>query len=703
MNRIDEMDFTTIDGIRCCSGHILPYGATMVGNGGINFSISSHDATGCELCLYHSRADEPYARIPIPQHYRTGDSYSIIVFDQDAEELEYTFRFSGPYDVKAGLRFDDSIDLLDPYAKLISGRDVWSSDPSVRPPLRCKVIYEDFPWAGDRQLETPFEDLIIYEMHVRGFTNSPDSPAKHRGTYAGVVEMIPYFKELGINCVELLPIFEFDELEFADTADVRTHNFWGYSTIGFFAPKAAYAATSEYGMVCDELKNMVRQLHQAGISVILDVVFNHTAEGGDGGPTYNYRGIDNRTYYHLDDEGHYQDYSGCSNTVNCNNAVVRQHILDCLRYWVSNYHVDGFRFDEAPILSRDEDGHPMQNPPLLETLAHDPVLSRTKLIAEAWDAAGLYQVGSFPAPKRWSEWNGKFRDCVRHFIKSDAYDGPNLIKRIQGSPDLYSKKIHPTVNFVTCHDGFTLNDLVSYNSKHNLENGENNRDGADHNISWNCGVEGPTADLEIESLRNRQVKNAFALLMLSRGTPMMLAGDEFRNSQGGNNNSYCQDNEISWINWHNRNEHADVFEFFRLMILLRRSYPVVSRHTYRTAINETGYPELSFHGEQAWYLDMANPFHTFGFMYAQPGGKYNEQSDAFIYCGVNAHWEERTLELPILPAGLSWHKYVYTADNWHDRHEEIVGNFRLAPRSLVVLIAQSQHELDDLLYNQTSD
>ena len=687
MRRIDELDIVTIDGIQCCRGHVLPFGATIIDNGAINFSISSADATACELLLYHAGAAEPYARIPIPHEFKAGNCYSIIVFGQNPEEVEYTYRFSGEYDPSRGLRFDDSVDLLDPYAKLISGHEQWCDDPADVKPMRSKVIFEDYFWEGDSQLETPFEDLVIYELHVRGFSVDESSSAQRKGTFAGIVEMIPYLKELGVNCVELLPIFEFDEVEFANAPGGRTHNYWGYSTVGFFAPKAAYAATGRQGLACDELKNMVKQLHRNGISVILDVVFNHTAEGGEGGRTYNYRGIDNRTYYHLDDEGRYLNYSGCGNTVNCNNSVVREHILDCLRYWVSDYHVDGFRFDEAPILSRDERGKPMKNPPLLETLAHDPVLSHTKLIAEAWDAAGLYQVGSFPAPLRWSEWNGKYRDCLRRFIKSDAFMGPELLMRIQGSPDFYEGKVHPTVNFITCHDGFTMNDLVSYNHKHNEANGEDNRDGANDNNSWNCGVEGPTDNPDIEALRNRQVKNAFALLMLSRGTPMMLAGDEFRNSQGGNNNVYCQDNPTAWLNWGDRAAHADVWEFCHAMISLRRSHPIISRHGYQTDVNDTGYPALSFHGERAWHLDMANPFYTFGFMYAEPAALTGSGGDSFIYCGVNAHWEEQTLELPVLPSPLSWRKYVYSFDRDHGEHGEVAGSITLAPRSVMVLLA----------------
>ena len=590
--------------------------------------------------------------------------------------------------MKNGYRYDPDKPLLDPYARLVSGREVWGEDPKHEKMLRSKIIYEDFDWQGDKPLELPFGDLVIYEMHIRGFSMGKGSAAKHKGTFAGVTEMIPYLKDLGINCVELLPIFEFDESEYSREIDgTRLYNYWGYSTISFFAPKAAYADSGRYGMAADELKNMVKKLHKNGIEVILDVVFNHTAEGNENGPTYNYRGIDNRTYYHLNEDGYYMNYSGCGNSVNCNNAIVRNHILDCLRYWVYAYHIDGFRFDEAPILSRDENGAPMPNPPLLESLAHDPILSKTKLIAEAWDAAGLYQVGSFPAPEKWAEWNGKFRDCVRHFIKGDAYVGPELIYRLQGSPDIYpGREFHSTVNFITCHDGFTLNDLVSYNEKHNFLNGEDNRDGINDNISWNCGTEGPTDAFDIEALRNRQVKNAFALLLLGRGTPMMLAGDEFRNSQSGNNNVYCHDDELSWLNWEDKEIHADVYDFFRAMIRLRKEHPVLRSQSFYTGENETGYPELSFHGYEAWNLNMYEPFLTFGFLYAEPAAKYGTKRDGFIYCGVNAHWEEHTLALPILPEGFVWRKYLYSADMKHDKQSVVTGSITLMPRSLMVLV-----------------
>ncbi len=688
MTRVDELDLVEIDGVTCCHGHVLPFGASLLSNGGINFSINSADAEGCELQLYHRGAENCFANIRLPDNYRIGNNYSIIVFGQDVEDLEYTYHFSGKMDPSAGFRFDASVPLLDPYAKLLSGREIWGEN-SMKP-LRCKLLQEDYPWEGDRPLEIPFEDMVIYEMHVRGFTKDPSSPAKYRGTYAGVVEMIPHLKALGINCVELLPIFEFDELQYDWIVDGRrVYNYWGYSTVGFFAPKSGYASSGPHGLAADELKNMVRQLHRNGIAVILDVVFNHTAEEGSEGPTLSYRGIDNRTYYMLDENGEYLDFTGCRNTVNCNNVVVRQHIIDCLRYWVSEYHMDGFRFDEAPILSRGTNGTPLQNPPLLEALAHDPILAKSTLIAECWDAAGLYQQGSFPAPAKWAEWNGQYRDCIRRFIKGDAGMGPELLLRIQGSPDLYKDKgIQATLNFVTCHDGFTLNDLVSYNEKHNLNNGEDNRDGAGDNASWNCGEEGHTDNPEIEALRNRQIKNAFALLMLSRGTPMMLSGDEFRNSQNGNNNAYCQDNPISWLNWDNLDSHADVFNFFRKLIHLRREHPVLRRREYFTEWNASGYPELSFHGEQAWNLNMWAPFLTFGFMYAEPSKDFGTESDCFIYCGVNAHWESHRLELPILPEGMQWQIYVDSANA--DTEKQFVPDrqITLTPRSLMVLTAR---------------
>lgn len=689
MKRIDEFPTMEIDGISVRGGHVLPFGATLMENGGINFSINSADATGCTLLLFHAGEKEPYARLPFPEAFRVGNNYSMIVYDQNPETLEYAYSFDGRWDPEHGYRFRSEDQLLDPYAKLVSGRDIWGeNENSVS--WRGRIIREDFDWEDDRQLEIPMEDLIIYELHVRGFTADPKSGIKRKGTFAGIVEKIPYLKELGVNCIELLPIFEYDEMEMKQIVDGhRVYNYWGYSTLCFFAPKSGYAASGPYALAADELKNMVKQLHKNGIEVILDVVFNHTGERGSNGPTINYKGIDNRTYYLLDEHGEYCNYSACGNTVNCNNAVVRNHILDCLRYWVSNYHIDGFRFDEAPILSRDTNGNPMANPPLLEALAHDPILAKTKLIAEAWDAAGLYQVGSFPAPDKWAEWNAQFRECIRHFIKSDAYVGPELLYRLQGSPDIYpNRKTHATVNYVTCHDGFTMNDMVSYNWKHNMANGEYNRDGIDSNVSWNCGEEGPTKNPEIEALRNRQVKNACALLLLSRGVPMLLSGDEFRNTQDGNNNVYCQDGPISWLNWDDLNTHKDVFDFYRSMICLRNEHPVLRKESHFSGHNGSGYPELSFHGEKPWMLDMSRPFLTFGFMYAEPVSDFKVSEDTFIYCGVNAHWEEHEMILPDLPEGMKWYKYLYSADNNHDDHPYVGHTIKLTSRSLMVLIGK---------------
>ena len=687
MRRIDDLNVIEIDGIRCCRGHSIPFGASILDEDTINFSVNSVDATGCMLELYHAGESEAFAHIMIPEDFRTGSNYSIIIYDQNPEELEYTYCFFGENDRSKGLLFNSEVPLLDPYAKLLSGRETWGSEDSR--PMRCRVIFEDYPWEGDRQLELPIDDLIIYELHVRGFTKDPSSGVTHGGTFRGVVEKIPYLKELGVNCVELLPVFEFDEKEGNRSYNGnRLFNYWGYSTVSFFAPKSGYAATGAFHMAADELKSMIKELHRNGIEVIFDVVFNHTAEMDDTGPTLNYRGIDNRTYYLLDQDGGYVNYSGCGNTVNCNNAIVREHILDCLRYWVSDYHVDGFRFDEAPILSRDPSGKPLKNPPLLETLAHDPILSRTKLIAEAWDAAGLYQVGSFPAPDRWAEWNGKFRDCVRHFVKSDDYAGPELIRRIQGSPDIYGdNRAHSTVNFITCHDGFTLNDNFSYNFKHNAANGEDNRDGIDNNVSWNCGVEGATDDPNVESLRNRIVKNAFSLLMLSRGTPMMLSGDEFRNTQNGNNNVWCQDGPLSWLDWSNMKKHKDVHDYFKAMIALRNAHPVM-RSRRRTGHNSSGYPELSFHGTTPWAIDIDRPLLSFGFMYAEPASEFGVPEDSFIYTAVNSYWGSMEFTLPDLPEGFRWQSYADSAAKSLAKRYVKGNKIELEPRSIRVLVAR---------------
>lgn len=697
MMRIDDYPTHEKDGIQFRCGRVQPFGASIVSDSAVNFSVFSKDAVSCELLLYHHGAKEPYAVIPFPEEFRIGNVFSMIVYGLDYEEVEYGYRFDGPYAPERGYRFDRTKVLLDPYAKLVSGRNVWGAEPDWDNPFQHRgcVIFEDYDWEGDKPLEIPMRDLVIYETHVRSFTKADSSGVKYKGTFAGLIEKIPYLKELGINCIELLPIFEFDEFENSRVIDgERLYNYWGYSTVNFYAPKAGYAASAPLGLAADELKNMVKQLHKAGIEVMLDVVFNHTAEGNEQGPYISYRGIDNKTYYLLTPDGYYYNFSGCGNTMNCNNAVVRNCILDCLRYWVSDYHIDGFRFDLAAILSRDENGAPMTSPPLLETLAHDAVLGRSKLIAEAWDAGGLYQVGSFPAWGRWAEWNGKYRDCLRKFVKSGAECGPELVYRLQGSPDLYgNRSAEASVNFITCHDGFTLYDLVSYNDKHNLANGEENRDGSNDNDSWNCGAEGETAIAEINALRTRQMKNAAALLLLSRGIPMLLSGDEFKNTQFGNNNAYCQDNEISWLDWKRLDENRDMFVFFQKMIAFRMAHPVLRRSDFYCGENSTGYPELSFHGERPWELDTSKPFLTFGFLYTEAAADYGTKKDCFIYCAVNAHWEEHTMILPETPAGMDWKLVAYTGDSEGKSDGKKAGKeIRLMPRSLMILTAEKRKE-----------
>ncbi|MBR6274244.1 MAG: glycogen debranching enzyme [Lachnospiraceae bacterium] len=691
MMRIDEFPTHEHNGIRYRIGHALPFGARRTSGGAVNFSINSANAKSCTLVLFHQGEDEPYAEIPFPEDFHIGNNFSMLVFDFDIDKDEYGFRFDGDYVPSQGLLFNKEKVMIDPYSKLVSGNETWGEYTYANSKYkhRSRIMLEDYDWEGDVQLEIPIEDLVIYEMHVRGFTKHESSKVRFPGTYAGIIEKIPYLKGLGINCIELLPVFEFDELEFSQfPGDTRSANFWGYSTVSFFAPKAAYASFGPMGMAADEFKNLVKQLHKNGIEVLLDVVFNHTAEMGDGGRMISYKGIDNPTYYLLNPDGTFCNFSGCGNTMNCNNAIVRNHILDCLRYWVSDYHVDGFRFDEAPILSRDIYGHPMTNPPLLELLAHDPILAKTKLIAEAWDAAGLYQVGSFPAPTRWAEWNGKFRDCVRHFIKSDRGFLDELMSRMQGSPDMYhGKSARSTVNFVTCHDGFTLNDLVSYNEKHNLANGEDNRDGNDCNLSWNCGAEGETDDKEVLSLRSRMIKNAFALLMLSRGTPMFVAGDEFRNSQGGNNNAYCQDNEISWLNWNDLKKNAGNYDFFKKMIRFRKDNPVLRKAAFYSGYNSSGYPEISFHSTNPWDSNFAEGL-CFAVLYAEPAKDFGIKKDRFIYAVFNSHWEDHEFKLPVIPAGLVWKKILDSSVDKPYRAEKAENCIKLCGRSMVLLMAE---------------
>jgi len=693
MFRLDSFPTHEIGGIHYRAGHVFPFGACLQFDGSINFSIYSKDAVSCELLLYHGGEKEPFIVIPFPEEFRIGNVFSMIVYDLNFEEVEYGYRMDGPYDPAKGYMFRKEKILLDPYARLISGHSVWGKREEQESdfPLRGKVIPVDFDWEGDKPLELPMKDLVIYEAHVRGFTKDPSSGVRRGGTFYGLTEKIPYLKELGVNCVELLPVFEFDELENKRTYNGKPLvNYWGYSTVGFYAPKSGYAAAGSVGLAAEEFKNTVKKLHKAGIEVILDVVFNHTAEMGSDGPYISFRGIDNRTFYLLTPDGEYTNYSGCGNTMNCNNPVVRNFILDVLRYWVTDYHIDGFRFDLASILSRDGNGEPMQNPPLLETLAQDVILGKAKLIAEAWDAAGLYQVGRFPSYGRWAEWNGKFRDCARRFLKSDGDAWPELVWRLQGSPDLYgSRETSASINFVTCHDGFTMYDLVSYNEKHNEENGEENRDGCDDNMSWNCGVEGETENPEINALRKRQVKNAMGLLLLSRGVPMLLSGDEFLSTRYGNNNPYCQDGPVSWLDWDRLKEHTDVFEYTAKLLRLRAKHPVLRRSSFSMEQNSSGYPEMSFHGTRPWDIDLTGPSHCVAVMYAEPAADFGTEEDTFLYGIFNVFWEEKEFDLPVLPDGFRWEVYCYSGDPENSGEGRVVHDrVMLMPRSSMILLGR---------------
>jgi isoamylase len=702
MERIDVYPTHQHNGFHFRRGKPEPFGATLVPHG-INFSIYSSHATACTLVLFERDSDSPLVEIPFPDNFRIGNVWAMIVFEINYETIEYGFRMDGPHKPRLGHRFDKKKILLDPYAKVIGGRDVWGMTETNHKvyPYRARPVIDDFDWEDDRPLEIPIEDLVIYEMHVRGFTRHPSSGVKSLGTYSAIREKIPYLKALGINCVELMPIFEFDELEYSGRVNPETkeplYNYWGYSTVGFFAPKAGYAATGNFGMQVDEFKNLVKELHANGIEIWLDVVFNHTAEGGDGGPTISYRGIDNQTYYILDEDGRYMNYSGTGNTLNCNHPVVRDMVMSSLRYWAAEYHIDGFRFDLASILGRDQEGSPLPNPPLLESLAHDPVLAKCKLIAEAWDAGGLYQVGSFPAYGRWAEWNGKFRDNIRRFIKSDESQVPELSLRVQGSPDLYAQR-GPTasINFITAHDGFTLRDLVSYNTKHNWANGEESRDGANDNHSWNHGFEGEVDDPRINVLRRRQVKNAVALLMLSQGVPMIYMGDEMFRTQAGNNNAYCHDSELAWIDWNLLEENADIFHFFQQMIRFRHAHPVLrSRYTLRhTDYKGAGYADISYHGTKAWQPDWGGGSRSLAWWLSGKHAQSASDDDVFVI--ANSYWDALVFELPKLPKGMYWHLAV---DTFRNSPEDILpqgdeprlkaqGQITAQARSLVVLLGK---------------
>ena len=680
----------TVNGFQIRPGFFREFGAVAI-PGGVNFTIHTHGATSCELLLFHRKAEEPYAVIPFPESYRIGFCYSMIVFDLDIEEFEYAYRLDGPYDEKKGLRFDKNKILLDPYARAVTGQSQWGHVNNAQHGYRARVVQSNFDWGDQRHHSIPMEDLIIYELHVRGFTMDESSGVKHHGTFEGLREKIPYLKELGVNAVELMPIFEFDEMRDVRLIDENELiDFWGYNPVSFFAPNTSYCSSMEYNHEGLELKTLIKDLHDNGIEVILDVVFNHTAEGNEFGPCFSFKGFDNNIYYMLTPDGHYYNFSGCGNTLNCNHPVVRDMILECLRYWVIEYRIDGFRFDLASILGRNDDGTPLSQPPLLRSLAFDSILGNVKLIAEAWDAGGLYQVGSFPSWKRWAEWNGRYRDDMRRFLKGDDFLAQTAAARITGSPDLYDPAYrggNASINFLTCHDGFTLYDLYSYNQKHNEANGWGNTDGADDNNSWNCGVEGETDDPAILALRKRLMKNACAILLCSRGTPMFLSGDEFADTRYGNNNPYCQDNLISWLDWSLLKKNKDLFDFFQYMIRFRKDHPVIRKDLEPSYL---GVPAMSTHGLTPDETNFSGDSHVVCVRFAG----YNEttQKEDLVYLAVNSGWFPVTLTLPELPEHYKWKVAVNTGDPkcqfFHKNSMPTVeSKIFLGERSVIIFVA----------------
>lgn len=684
-----------VEGFKIRPGFFRMYGACVASNG-VSFTINSHGATMCTLLLFKPQASKPYARIPFPDSYRIGDTYSMLVYDIKPDEFEYAFSFDGPYEPAKGLLFNEENVLLDPYSRAVTGQRKWGEKPESGKDFeyRARVVKSSFDWGNIKQLEQPFEDLVIYETHVRGYTKDKSSGVSAPGTFAGLKDKIPYLKDLGINAVELMPIFEFDEMESARVVDgVQLYNYWGYNTVSFFAPNTSYAFNEEHNHEGDELKSLIKALKENGIEVILDVVFNHTAEGNEMGPCFSFKGIDNNVYYMLTPDAHYYNFSGCGNVMNCNHPVVRSFIIDCLRHWAIEYRVDGFRFDLASILGRDQNGAPMANPPILESLAFDPVLGKMKLIAEAWDAGGLYQVGSFPSWNRWAEWNGRYRDDMRSFLKGDDGMAGNAITRITGSRDLYSPESRghkASVNFMTCHDGFTLYDLYSYNEKHNEKNGWNNTDGDNNGHSWNCGAEGETDDPNVNGLRRRLIKNAFAALLCSRGPAMFFAGDEFCNTQFGNNNAYCQDNIISWLDWSRLEEFKEIHDFVRHMIQFRKEHPILRKMTKPSSCQ---FPEISVHNGTPFNASTDYKTKLIGIMYA--GRNEEDTEDDIVFYCMNAYWEPLVMQLPVLPNGKHWHVDTNTNAEYFDGEDftaktELLGvnTIRVPARTTIILVAE---------------
>ena len=690
--------------LKVSRGSPLSLGAS-VGDKGVNFALISAGATAVSIVFFESGVHDAYYEVALDPHAnKTGDVWHAQI-EGLPDDFRYGYRVDGPHNPSRGQRFDRRQILTDPYSLALSGGALWGN-PLVRKGARDNSFTylrrsflpgRDFDWQGDRPLGRPLSETIIYELHVRGYTNHGSSGVQHPGTFRGLIEKIPYLSSLGVNAVELMPVNEFDEEPGARVNPLTGKslvNFWGYNPYAFFAPKASYAADALKGGQVDEFREMVREFHKAGIEVILDVVFNHTGEGDSRGPVFSFRGLDDGVYYMLNEQGVYRNYSGCGNTMNCNHPQVRRLIIDCLRYWVAEMHVDGFRFDLASILGRDSNGDVLANPPVLEEIAHDPILASTKIIAEAWDAAGLYQVGSFPAWGRWAEWNGRYRDDVRRFLLGDHGTISAFATRIAGSADLYQNdgRTPPhSINFVTCHDGFTLRDLVSYNQKNNLANGEDNRDGENHNISYNYGEEGESDSPSIRRMRRRQAKNAMLIMMISQGTPMILAGDEFLRTQGGNNNPYCQDNGISWVNWVFAETESEHLNFCKHIILFRKNLASLGREKFFSGKpSEAGsrLPDISWHG-----LEVGKPKFEEGAPYLAVllAGLRHEPA---VYIALNMSARPVTFKLPGSPDGV-WLRKIDTAgregcDFFPAGKEKMESrtSIRLRPRSILVLISK---------------
>ena len=682
---------------RTSLGKSSPLGATVY-SGGVNFSLFSKGSAGVQLLLFNQVDDaRPSRTITLDSDRNHSHHYWHVFVPGIGVGQIYGYRVEGSFRPEHGLRFDFQKVLLDPYGRAIAKPANYSRAAASKPGDNCatamKSVVTDvtsYHWEGDEPLCLPFSRTVIYEMHVAGFTKHPNSgvEAAKRGTYSGLIDKISYLQDLGVTAVELLPVFEFDQQD----APEGLTNYWGYSPISFFTPHSGYSSRNDPLAVLDEFRDMVKALHRVGIEVILDVVYNHTAEGDERGPTFCFKGLANDAYYILDrDTGKYADYTGTGNTLNANEPFVRRLIRDSLNYWVDVMHVDGFRFDLASILSRDESGCPIANPPILWDIDSAPTLANTKLIAEAWDAAGLYQVGRFMGDW-WKEWNGRFRDDVRSFMKADNYTVNRIPQRLLGSPDIYGhaqREPEQSVNFVTCHDGFTLNDLVSYNAKHNEANGESNRDGASFNLSWNCGVEGPSDDPVIEGLRNRMIKNFLSCTLIAVGTPMLLMGDEVRRTQRGNNNGYCQDNETSWFDWSLLQKHQDIHRFVKMLVKIRlrvRELAIASRSRTLNQLLEQA--RIECHGVRLHQPDWSDESHTLAITMSAADGALD------IHLMLNAYWEPLIFELPPVheDESRSWRRWLDTSLQAPDDICEFLNaplvkdsNYLLRPRSIAAL------------------